>query len=50
MESLRHLRAERAGLTLQWRGPDRGNPDPGAIRPVYADPPLTPDVLSVLAG
>jgi RimJ/RimL family protein N-acetyltransferase len=42
--------AERAGLTLQWRGPDRGNPDPGAIRLVYADRPLTPGLLGLLAG
>jgi hypothetical protein len=33
-------RAERAGLSLQWRGPDAGNPDPAAVRLVYADRPL----------
>jgi RimJ/RimL family protein N-acetyltransferase len=33
-------RAERAGLFLQWRGPDAGNPDPAAVRLVYADRPL----------
>ncbi len=32
-------RAERAGLKLQWRGPDAGNPDPDAVRLVYADRP-----------
>ena len=30
-------RAEQAGLTLVWRGPDAGNPDPAAVRLVYAD-------------
>ena len=30
-------RAEKAGLTLVWRGPDAGNPDPDAVRLVYAD-------------
>jgi len=38
--------AERAGLRLVWRGPDVGNPDPGAIRLVYADRPLPPRVLA----
>ncbi|MBY4236732.1 hypothetical protein HQO43_07155 [Rhodococcus fascians] len=33
--------AERAGLKLVSRGPDIGNPDPEAIRLVYADRPLT---------
>ena len=37
-------RAERAGLSLVWRGPDAGNPDPAAVRLVYADRPL-PDAL-----
>lgn len=37
-------RAERAGLSLAWRGPDAGNPDPSAVRLVYADRPL-PDAL-----
>jgi RimJ/RimL family protein N-acetyltransferase len=39
-------RAERAGLTLLWRGPDAGNPDPSAVRLVYADRPLADDVLA----
>ena len=39
-------RAERAGLTLLWRGPDAGNPDPSAVRLVYADRPLGDDVLA----
>ena len=38
-------RAERSGLTLMWRGPDAGNPDPDAVRLVYADRPLSADVL-----
>ncbi|MGY4859827.1 GNAT family N-acetyltransferase [Cryobacterium sp. AP23] len=39
--------AERAGLQLAWRGMDRGNPDPSAIRLVYADRPLSSDELAV---
>jgi hypothetical protein len=38
-------RAERAGPSLQWRGPDAGNPDPAAVRLVYADRPLDPALL-----
>jgi RimJ/RimL family protein N-acetyltransferase len=38
-------RAERSGLELVWRGPDAGNPDPDAVRLVYADRPLGPDLL-----
>jgi RimJ/RimL family protein N-acetyltransferase len=38
-------RAERAGLTLVWRGPDAGNPDPAAVRLVYADRPLDAGLL-----
>jgi len=43
---------ERAGLTLVWRGRDRGNPDAGAVRLVYADRPLAGPVLNAftLAG
>ena len=40
--------AERAGLHRCWRGPDRGNPDPAAVRLVYADRPVTPDALADL--
>jgi RimJ/RimL family protein N-acetyltransferase len=29
--------AEAVGLHLVWRGPDRDNPDPGAVRLVYLD-------------
>ena len=38
-------RAENAGLSLVWRGPDAGNPDPSAVRLVYADRALSDDVL-----
>ncbi|WP_209309171.1 GNAT family N-acetyltransferase [Blastococcus sp. CT_GayMR16] len=38
-------RAERAGLSLVWRGPDAGNPDPAAVRLVYADRPLAGELL-----
>lgn len=40
--------AERVGLTMVWRGPDAGNPDPDAVRLVYADRPLPDDVLDGL--
>jgi RimJ/RimL family protein N-acetyltransferase len=39
-------RAERSGLSLVWRGPDAGNPDPDAVRLVYADRPLDDDLLA----
>ena len=32
--------AERGGLTRVWVGPDEGNPDPEAVRFVYADRPV----------
>jgi RimJ/RimL family protein N-acetyltransferase len=38
-------RAEKAGLTLVWRGPDAGNPDPDAVRLVYADRPVEGELL-----
>ena len=38
-------RAEKAGLSLVWRGPDAGNPDPDAVRLVYADRALAPELL-----
>jgi RimJ/RimL family protein N-acetyltransferase len=38
--------ARKLGLTLQHRGPDAGNPDPGAIRLVFADRELTPAQLA----
>ena len=39
-------RAERSGLSLVWRGPDVGNPDPDAVRLVYADRPLDEELLA----
>jgi RimJ/RimL family protein N-acetyltransferase len=39
-------RAERAGLSLVRRGPDAGNPDPDAVRLVYADRPLDPELVA----
>ncbi|VTR78647.1 hypothetical protein CHMI_03430 [Cellulomonas hominis] len=45
------LRAvERAGLTRVWRGPDAGNPDPSAIRLVYADREVDEATVAVFAG
>jgi RimJ/RimL family protein N-acetyltransferase len=38
-------RAERSGLQFLWRGPDAGNPDPDAVRLVYADRPLSTELL-----
>lgn len=40
--------AEKSGLDLVWRGPDEGNPDPNAVRLVYADRNLTPEVLRMI--
>ncbi len=39
---------ERAGLRLVWRGPDAGNPDPRAVRLLYADQDLPPAVMKAL--
>jgi hypothetical protein len=39
-------RAERAGLSLVWRGPDVGNPDPHAVRLVFSDRPIDADRLA----
>lgn len=33
--------AEKVGLSLVYRGADSGNPDPNAVRLVYADRPLS---------
>lgn len=33
--------ARKTGLTLQYRAPDAGNPDPAAVRLVFGDRPLT---------
>ena len=43
-------RVERAGLSLLWRGPDAGNPDPDAVRLIYADRPLPGDLLTRVAA
>ncbi|WP_432499331.1 GNAT family N-acetyltransferase [Kineococcus gypseus] len=42
--------AERAGLHLVWRGPDAGNPDPAAVRLVYADRPLARVAVDLLTS
>jgi RimJ/RimL family protein N-acetyltransferase len=39
---------ERTGLSLVWRGPDAGNPDPAAVRLLYADRALSPAIIGVL--
>ena len=38
--------ARKLGMELQWRGPDAGNPDPYAVRLVYADGPLSAEELA----
>ena len=38
-------RAERSGLSLVWRGLDAHDPDPAAVRLVYADRAIAPDLL-----
>lgn len=42
--------AERLGLTLVWRGPDVGNPDPTAVRLVLADRPLDAAALEAMTA
>ncbi|MEZ0494039.1 GNAT family N-acetyltransferase [Kineococcus sp. TBRC 1896] len=42
--------AERAGLDLVWRGPDAGNPDPDAVRLLFADRPLSAIVVRELTA
>jgi RimJ/RimL family protein N-acetyltransferase len=42
--------AERAGLSLAWRGSDVGNPDATAVRLFYADRALTQLQLRALLG
>ncbi|WP_460511204.1 GNAT family N-acetyltransferase [Frigoribacterium salinisoli] len=42
--------AQRAGLELVWRGPDAGNPDPDAIRLLFADRSLSKDALRLFAS
>ena len=40
--------AERLGMTLAWRGPDRPNPDPDAIRLVYVDREPTDELVAAI--
>jgi RimJ/RimL family protein N-acetyltransferase len=42
--------AEKSGLRLVWRGPDRGNPDSYASRLVYADRDVAPAFIEELLG
>jgi hypothetical protein len=35
---------------LVWRGPDAGNPDPAAVRLVYADRPLPGELLGLVTA
>jgi RimJ/RimL family protein N-acetyltransferase len=42
--------AVKLGMELVHRAPDTGNPDPSAVRLVYADRPLSTDELSVAIG
>ena len=42
--------AERAGLQLAWRGTDAGNPDPAAVRLVYADRTLSDEHLAAMTA
>jgi len=42
--------AEKVGLALVHRGPDAGNPDPGVIRLVYSDRPLTDAQRATILG
>jgi RimJ/RimL family protein N-acetyltransferase len=43
-------RAERSRLSLVWVGPDAGNPDPDAVRLVYADRPIDGELLARVAA
>ena len=42
--------AQRAGLFEVWRGPDAGNPDPAAVRVVFADRPVSRTALELLTA
>jgi hypothetical protein len=44
------VRAERAGLSLVWRGPDAGNPDPAAVRLVFSDRTIDADLLARISA
>ena len=35
-------------MQLAWRGPDRPNPDPGAIRLVYVDRDPSADLVAAI--
>lgn len=43
-------RAERSGLSPVWRGRDAGNPDPAAVRLVYADRQVPDDLVARIAA
>jgi RimJ/RimL family protein N-acetyltransferase len=43
-------RAEGSGLSLVWRGPDAGNPDPDAVRLVYTDRAVPADLLAQITA
>jgi len=40
--------AERLGMALAWRGPDRPNPDPAAVRLVYVDRDPSDDLVAAI--
>ena len=40
--------AERLGMRLAWRGPDRPNPDPDAVRLVYVDREPTDELVAAI--
>jgi len=40
--------AERLGMMLAWRGPDLPNPDPDAVRLVYADREPTAELVAAI--
>lgn len=42
--------AERAGFEMVWRGPDANNPDPRAVRLLFADRPLDGDTLLIFTS
>ena len=47
-ESSRRTLERAGGFTLAWRGPDADNPDPSAIRLLYTDRPLDPEMIEAL--
>jgi RimJ/RimL family protein N-acetyltransferase len=42
--------AESLGMSLAWRGPDRPNPDPDAVRLVYVDREPTDALVATIDG